>query len=54
MYGGEEICIQDFGGEALRERDHLENADIHVSVILRWIFRKNWGGGHALNLSDLE
>jgi hypothetical protein len=24
----------------LRERDHLDNTDIHGSVILRWIFRK--------------
>ena len=40
MYGGEEMCIQDFGGETLRERDPLENAGIDGSIILRWIFRK--------------
>jgi hypothetical protein len=54
MYGGEEMCIQDFGGETLRERDRLENAGIDGRIILRWIFRKWDWGGHGLNRSDLE
>ena len=28
----------------LRERDHLEDPDIHVRITLRWIFRK-WDTG---------
>ena len=35
--GGEEMCIQGFGGENLRERDHLEDPDIEGSIILRQI-----------------
>jgi hypothetical protein len=43
-YGGEEIHIQDFGGENLREIGHLEVLGVDGSIILRCIFRK-WGGG---------
>jgi len=43
-YGGEESCIQGFGGENLREIDHLENTDIDGRIILCWIFRK-WNVG---------
>jgi len=28
MYGGEERCMQGFGGENLRERDHLEDPSV--------------------------
>jgi hypothetical protein len=38
-YGGEEKCIQGFGGE----RDHLEETGVNGKIILRWIFRK-WDG----------
>ena len=40
MYGGEERCIQDFGGENRRERDHLGDPGVDGRIILRWIFRK--------------
>jgi hypothetical protein len=39
--GGEERCIQCFGTENLRERDHLEDSDLDGRIILRWVF---WGG----------
>ena len=28
------------GGGDLRERDHLEDADLYGRIILKWIFRK--------------
>jgi hypothetical protein len=34
-----------FWWESLRERDHLEDPGVDVSIILRWIFR-NWCGEH--------
>jgi len=34
----------------LRERDHLEDADVDGRIILRWIFRKRDGG---MNWNDL-
>jgi len=39
-YGGEERRIQGFGGENLRERDHLGDSGVDGRIILRWIFRK--------------
>jgi len=58
--GGEEKCIQCFGGETLRERDYLDDPGIDGRILLRWIFKKwdvgvwtgsSWlrigtGGGH--------
>jgi hypothetical protein len=38
-YGGEEKCIQEFGGETWVERDHLEEVGVDGRIILRWIFR---------------
>jgi len=40
MHGGEERCIQGFGGE----RDHLVDPRVDGRIILKWIFRK-WDGG---------
>ena len=42
--GGEERCIQGFGGETRRERDHLEDPGTDGRIILRWNFRK-WDVG---------
>jgi hypothetical protein len=33
MYGGEERYVQGFGGEHLREKDHLEGLGIGGNVI---------------------
>ena len=38
-----ERCIQGFGGK-MRERDHLEDPDVDGRIILKWIFRKWYGG----------
>jgi hypothetical protein len=43
-YGGEEWRIWGFGGENLKERDHLGDPGIDGRVILQWIFRK-WDVG---------
>jgi hypothetical protein len=37
-------CIQGFGGETYKERDHLEDPGIDGRIIFRWIFRK-WDVG---------
>jgi len=53
-YGGEEKCIQGFGGENLRERDHLGDPGVDGRIILRLIFRKwdvgVWTGSSWLRL----
>ena len=36
------------GGGDLRERDHLENAEVDGRTIIKWIFKK-WDGGHGLD-----
>jgi hypothetical protein len=33
MYGGQERCIQSFGGETLRKRDHLGDPGIDGRII---------------------
>ena len=44
MSGVEERRIQGFGGENLKEKDHLGDPSIDERIILRWIFRK-WDVG---------
>jgi len=39
-YGGEESCVQGFGGGHLRERDHLEEPGVDGKTILRRMLRK--------------
>ena len=39
-YEGEEWRTQGFGGEKLRESDHLGDPSVDGRIILRWIFRK--------------
>jgi hypothetical protein len=39
-YGGGERCIQVFGGEILREREHLDALDIDGRIMLKRIFKK--------------
>ena len=34
-YGGEERCIEGFGGGNLRERDHLEDLSVGWRIILK-------------------
>jgi hypothetical protein len=40
VYGGEEWLVQAFGGENLREREHLGDPGVNGRIILRSIFRK--------------
>ena len=53
-YGGGERRIQGFGGENMRERDHLGDSDVDGRIILRWIFRKwdvgAWNGSSCLKI----
>jgi len=53
-YGGGERRIQGFGGENMRERDHLGDSDVDGRIILRWIFRKwdvgAWNGSSFLKI----
>jgi hypothetical protein len=44
---GEQKCIQGFGYD-LKERDHLANTGIGISIILKWILKKL----NALDLSS--
>jgi hypothetical protein len=38
IYGGQERCTLDFGGEFRRKRDHLENQGIDGRIVLTWTF----------------
>jgi len=40
-YGGQERCIQGFGGGDLMEKDHLEDLAVDGRIILKVIFN-NW------------
>jgi hypothetical protein len=44
-YGGEHRYVQGFGGEALRDRDHLEGPDVKGKKILRLIIQEVERGG---------
>jgi len=52
MYCGEERCIQGFGGKKMRERDHLEDPGVNGRIILKWIFRKWYGGMDWIDLAQ--
>ena len=43
MYGGEEKCIQSFGGGYLEERNHLHYLVVDGRVILKWILENQYG-----------
>ena len=44
---GREVMHPGFWLVNLRERDHLEDLHVDVSIILKWIF-KHLGGGNVL------
>jgi hypothetical protein len=39
MYGGEDTCIQGFGGEEPEGQDHLENLGMEGRILLKCIFK---------------
>jgi hypothetical protein len=45
---GEGKCVRSFGGK-LREKVHLEDVDIDGKVIVKWILKKQNGGGVDLS-----
>jgi len=58
MYGGEERCIQGFGGGNLRERDNLGDPGIDGRIIFKWVFREwdvgVWTGSSWLRMETGE
>jgi hypothetical protein len=52
-YGGEEMCIQEYGGETLREVGHVEYTGVYGSIILKWIFVKWDGGGKVAGTGSM-
>ena len=53
-YGGKSRVVYRVLMGDLRERDHLEDPDVDVRIILRWIFRKwfvgVWTGSSCLRI----
>jgi hypothetical protein len=43
--GAGKRCINGFGGENLREKDHLEDPSVDGMIILKWISKKRDGDG---------
>jgi len=39
-YGVEGRCIQGFGGETPRGKDHVQDLDVDGKIILKWIFKR--------------
>ena len=50
VYGGQERCIQGFGGENLKEIDCLEDPGVDGRIILRW--KKGCGGTDWIELAQ--
>jgi len=53
MNGGDERCLQGFGGGNLRGRDHVGDLGRDRGIILKWNFQM-WDGGHGLCWSGSE
>jgi hypothetical protein len=51
-YGGEQRCIKGFCGKTVRDRGHLGDPNVDVTIILRWIFRKWVGGMDSIDLAQ--
>jgi len=49
-HGEEENYTEVLGGGKLRGRDHVEDLDINLRIILKWIFEK-WDGRYGLDLT---
>jgi hypothetical protein len=53
IYGRQERCIQGFGGENVRERNHLGDLGVDGRIIVEWILKKvGWGGMHWIELTQ--
>jgi hypothetical protein len=44
LRGRDEKCIQYFGLENLKGREHLEDRGINREVIIEWVLGKVWTG----------
>jgi len=43
MYGGQERCTPDIGGEFRRTIDHFENQGVDRGIVLTWTYKKSDG-----------